>query len=284
MVMLRDAARQDSPSLQFMIYDGRIGFASYLTKGRIARHDSVLGQLRQVIDQSFRDSVREVRKTWIACNVNEGQDGYRIDRRPGTFCGYFLHLRDKAIPAPGNRLNVLMLTRMFAERVSQSGDISGDVSLFDGSVGPDEFHDLVLAENVPAVLHQHEKHVENLWPQWHNLAIAQQPPLARVHAEWAKLIRSSRLPEHHVWFREIQMPVFKVQPLGYRPRVSTASGSDRIMHLVHVSVPRAVATGSYIYFEGKYRRQSNVIARIRSLPLAVLTRGHKLNSNSFLRF
>ena len=194
--MLGDAARQDGLYLQFMTYDGRIGFASFVTKGRIARHDSELGQLRQVIDQSFRDSVREVRKIWIARNVDEGQDGYRIDRRPGTFCGYFLHLRDKAIPAPGNRLNVLMLARMFAERVSQSGDISGDVSFFDGGVGPDQFHNFIFADDVPAVLYQHEQDVENLRRQRHNLATTQQLTLARVHAKWPKLVRPLCLPEH----------------------------------------------------------------------------------------
>src|SRR6266404_7850051 len=98
--MLGDAARQDRLYLQFMTYDGRIGFASFVTKRRIARHDSELGQLRQVIDQSFSDSIREVFKMWIARHVNERQNGYRIDRRSRALRGHFFHLSDKAIAAP----------------------------------------------------------------------------------------------------------------------------------------------------------------------------------------
>src|SRR2546428_3037176 len=88
-----------------------------------------------------------------------------------------------------------MLARMFAQRASQRGDISRQVSLFNGRVGPDELHHLVFAENVPTVSHQDEQNVEDLRRQRHDFPIAQQTPLALVEAKWAELIISG-LPEH----------------------------------------------------------------------------------------
>src|SRR6266542_1210409 len=78
-VMPGEAARQNGLYLQFFTYDGRIGFASFITKRRIARHDFELRQLGQAMDKSLRDTLAEVLKTRIVRYVSERQDGYRID-------------------------------------------------------------------------------------------------------------------------------------------------------------------------------------------------------------
>src|SRR2546427_11723114 len=97
-----------------------------------------------------------------------------------------------------------MLTRTFAQRISQRGDVARDVSFFNRRVGPYEFHHLIFAENVPAVLYKDEQNVEDLWSQWHEFAVPKQPPLAPVHAKRTKLVRRVCLPEH------IQLAVFTV--------------------------------------------------------------------------
>src|SRR5437016_11931114 len=96
---------------------------------------------------------------------------------------HFLYVSHKAIATPRNSLDVLMLARPLAQHVSQRRDVSRNVSFLDRGVGPDEFHHLVFAEDVPAVLHQHEQDVEDPRPQRNNLTIAQQLALARLEAK-----------------------------------------------------------------------------------------------------
>src|ERR1043165_5404439 len=56
----------------------RIHLPVFVTKDGAAGHDFELRQLRQVVDDGFRDAVAEVFRLGFAATVNEGQDGQRI--------------------------------------------------------------------------------------------------------------------------------------------------------------------------------------------------------------
>ena len=45
-----------------------------------SRHDAQLTQLRQAVDDAFGDPVAEVLDIRIACRIDEGQNGYRVNR------------------------------------------------------------------------------------------------------------------------------------------------------------------------------------------------------------
>src|SRR5438445_10872145 len=91
-----------------------VGFTTFVAEGGIARHDLELRQLRQVIDESFRDSITEIFELRIVRDVGERQNGDRIDRVLGRFVANLLHAGHKAIAAPRNGLDELLLARAFA--------------------------------------------------------------------------------------------------------------------------------------------------------------------------
>lgn len=58
------------------------------------------------------------------------------------------------------------------------------------------FHDVVFAQNVAIVLHEHEQDVEDLGPEWYDLAISYQLAVACIDSEGSELVRRFDLTEH----------------------------------------------------------------------------------------
>src|SRR5712691_1805528 len=112
-----DAAKHYRVHVQIATDGGGVDFAALVPKDRIPRHDSEPCQLRQVSDESLRDSIREVFKIWIVSDINEWQDRQGSDGRLYRFLWHFFHASAEPIAAPRHRLDVFALSGTFAQRV-----------------------------------------------------------------------------------------------------------------------------------------------------------------------
>src|SRR4030095_1473371 len=59
-----------------------VNLAAFVAEHRVSRHDPEVGQLREIVDESFSDPVRQIVDVSVTSNVTEGQDGERLDCRP----------------------------------------------------------------------------------------------------------------------------------------------------------------------------------------------------------
>ena len=72
---------------------------------------------------------------------------------------------------------------VIAERFPEREDVMREVGLLDEGPGPHPLHQLVLVDDAPRVLDEHEQHVEILGPERDELTMPQQDTLAAVEAE-----------------------------------------------------------------------------------------------------
>ena len=80
--VLKDTAADDCADSEFGGGGKWVHAFSFVTEDDTVGHDSNFGQAREIVDDSFGDTVAEIVVRGIAAGVLEGQDGERIDRFP----------------------------------------------------------------------------------------------------------------------------------------------------------------------------------------------------------
>src|SRR5262249_18284015 len=77
---LQHSAREDGSYLQLAPDRLRVNLFALIARHRTPRHDFQAGQLRERVDQTFGDAVREVVQVGVAVGIDERQNRQRIYR------------------------------------------------------------------------------------------------------------------------------------------------------------------------------------------------------------
>jgi len=146
-----------------------------------------------------------------ACRLGRGggtDDAWRLG---GAFYGGHEPVADAR-----HRLDVALPGRPIAERPPQRRDVVIEVVLFNGRVGPDALHQLVLRQQAARMFDQQAQGVEYLRAEGHGAALVEEPALAYLEAKRPEFVGSGRLHRH---FRKLSEKVHS----GYRtPRSGLA--------------------------------------------------------------
>ena len=78
--MLNHASGEHALNLEISPCCLRIGLLPFVAKHGVARHNREVGHLREVVDETLGDAVREVFGVRITADVGEGQNGERLNR------------------------------------------------------------------------------------------------------------------------------------------------------------------------------------------------------------
>ena len=94
-----------------------------------------------------------------------GDDGeLAIEQQP--------HVFREPVAAPGNGDDVLVVLRIFSERLAQEEDVPAEVGFFDEGVRPDCFHQVVFGDDLIVVADQHEQDLKCLGRNRNNFVLA----------------------------------------------------------------------------------------------------------------
>ena len=75
-------ASEDSANAEIVAHALHVGVPALVAENSIARHHGEIGQLRETIDQVFSDAVGQILGLGIIADVDEWQNGDRINVRP----------------------------------------------------------------------------------------------------------------------------------------------------------------------------------------------------------
>src|ERR1700682_2283365 len=100
----------------------------------------------------------------------------------------FLDIGDKAVAMAGDRHDVPMVARRFAQDLSKGGDIPIEIAFLDDGVAPDALHQLFLEENLTLALDQQQQDFEGFWRQRYGFAATQKKTFAGIDAKGAELV------------------------------------------------------------------------------------------------
>ena len=82
------------------------------------------------------------------------------------------NLGHEAISDARDGLDVLLAGGLLAERLPQHRHVVIEIVLFDSSIRPDGLEQLLLGDEAPGVLDQHDERVEHLQPKGNDLGAA----------------------------------------------------------------------------------------------------------------
>jgi hypothetical protein len=96
-----------------------------------------------------------------------------------------------------------MIVRAFAQRASQRRYVHRQISLLDGGVRPDSFHQFRLFNQVATVFHEHEEQVEGFRSERHGLITAQKLSLFRDKSEWTEFVDAPYVSDHEAPYQSL---------------------------------------------------------------------------------
>ncbi|MGY4282488.1 hypothetical protein ACVWXO_001708 [Bradyrhizobium sp. LM2.7] len=92
--------------------------------------------------------------------------------------------RHEAIAAPGQRCDVAGAVLAVAQSFPKRRDVKAQVRFLDEHAGPDQLHQLQLADHLVRPRHQCDQRIEALGAERQHDALARHEPLLRRHGEW----------------------------------------------------------------------------------------------------
>src|SRR5215213_3671535 len=164
--------------------------ASEVNQTNDAKHHDSCGQRIQ------RSSFGCGRLTGCVWNQNNRSRILSRRRLNGFFPPRLARVSDEPVPAARDSLNKLHASGTLAQRFAQQRDVLGQISFLDKGVGPHTFHQIVFRDDLPAMLYEGDKDVENLWSEWNQLTFPQQDALRRFKAKTTKFIAVTLLLTH----------------------------------------------------------------------------------------
>src|SRR6185369_7909944 len=99
-----------------------------------------------------------------------------------------IRFRYKPVAASRHCLNKLRAAGSFTECLAQERDVLSQISLFDKGVWPDSLHQIVLRDDLSAMLNEGNENIENLRRERNKLTFAQQEAFRNIKAEATELV------------------------------------------------------------------------------------------------
>jgi len=113
-----------------------------------------------------------------------------------AFISHLPDRREKAVSAPGDSLDVVLVATIIAERPPESGNVLGEIILFDERVWPDGLDQLALLKHMSALLHQRQENVERLRRQGQRGSLMQQQTLGDIYSKLIEFVEMIDRPIH----------------------------------------------------------------------------------------
>ena len=98
---------------------------------------------------------------------------------------HFAYGNDESVASPCHGFDELMPVLALTQSLPEQGNILRKISFLDKAIGPYSFHHRVFGNDLAAVFHKREQHVEDFGSERDDFAVALQEPLGDVNPEAA---------------------------------------------------------------------------------------------------